>query len=109
MVSPHSAQCVSPGPWGNWLRARSTASFTVASICSLTAPSPAHPVAMHQLSAVAAAGATKPIDAAHPGTLWSADEVTKNPAHGLARAADGLPQRRRDADEPNSTALYTGP
>ena len=34
------------GPCGSRLRARSTASFTVASICSLTAPSPAQPVAM---------------------------------------------------------------
>ena len=43
---PHSAQWSRLGPVGSWLLARSMASFTVASICSCTAPSCAHPVAM---------------------------------------------------------------
>jgi hypothetical protein len=46
MAASHSSQWVSPGPWRNCWRARSTASLTVASIWSCTAPSPAHPVAM---------------------------------------------------------------
>jgi hypothetical protein len=66
MAAPHSAQCVSPGPWGSRLRARSTASFTVASICALTAPSPAQPVAMPAVSPGPIGPATFNIDAARP-------------------------------------------
>jgi hypothetical protein len=46
IASPHSAHSLRLSPAGSWLRARSMASFTVASICSWTAPSCAQPVAM---------------------------------------------------------------
>src|SRR5690606_21291738 len=42
----HSSQLLRPGPRESWLRTRSIASLTVASIWSWTAPSPAQPVAM---------------------------------------------------------------
>src|SRR5690606_29552941 len=46
MGPPHSSQWVRLGPAGNWLRALSTASWMLSSICSWTARSCAQPVAM---------------------------------------------------------------
>jgi hypothetical protein len=46
MLLPQSAQWLKDGPWDKRLCARLIPSFTVASICSCTAPSPAQPVAM---------------------------------------------------------------
>src|SRR5688572_9394413 len=46
MGASHSSQWVRLCPCGNWLRARLMPSFTVASIWSCTAPSPAQPVAI---------------------------------------------------------------
>src|SRR5690606_11277851 len=53
MGSPHSSQSARPGPVPRRLRARSIASFTVASILSCTAPSPAQPVAIAVLHGLA--------------------------------------------------------
>src|SRR4051812_34787541 len=50
MLLPQSAQWLRDGPCDRRLFARSIASFTVASICSCTAPSPAQPVAIPVLS-----------------------------------------------------------
>src|SRR5206468_9278759 len=44
--SPQSSHSSALSPWGVSARARSTASFTVSSICCSTAPSRVHPPAM---------------------------------------------------------------
>jgi hypothetical protein len=49
MRSPQASQRLRPGPAGSLLRARRIPSFTVASIWSCTALSPAQPVATPHL------------------------------------------------------------
>lgn len=46
IASPQSSQCSRPSPAGIRIRAPCTASLTVSSICSCTAPSRAHPPAI---------------------------------------------------------------
>src|SRR5690606_28908501 len=96
MASPHSSQSRRPGPDGSWLRARWMASFTVASIWSWTAPSPAQPVAM-RFPPAWAGDSTRARLPTHP------ERGHADPAH-LRPEDEAGPKRGTNEDGPHGAA-----